>query len=354
MTGRDGSFDYIVNMALWSFLPGIMTQFILGQYHSFVYGHVSLRPKKGTAVYARDYKRVYSLVVISYFLYSIINFFYMLNPSYYSTIGVHREDIDAKLKTHFRQQMIHLHPDKATGVDTDTFMKLKNIYEVLSNESTRISYDCYGQNVLETVNRSSSKSMSRSRVGDYFNQSFYEWIAFYVITALFFLISSTKSSETRLFWRGISLVSFSSIDIYVLMRPSIFGISKIEDRISFLYLSYLHRLWNGLPTYTKISLLRKIYTTGGMAYGQIMSLHEKPPVLKALEDGIKNLDGITKDVLQKEVAYNLTTTIEPLKENEEMYNLLKNKMARAAAELRINEMMDASDRKKMASVNKNE
>ena len=86
-----------------------------------------------------------------------------------------------------------------------------------------------------------------------------------------------------------------------------------------------------------------------MSYGQIMSLYETPPLMKTLEDGIKYLDGITSGALSKETNYYLTTTIEPLKENEEMRDLLKNKMGKMAVELQINDLMDASDRKTMLS-----
>ena len=341
-------------MAMWSFVPGIIAQFIIGQYHSIVYGHVSLRPKKGTSTYVRDYKRIYSLVVFGCFAYSVGNFFYTQKSNYYEIIGVHREDIDLKLKTHFRQKMVQIHQDKANGVDTDLFLKLKNIYDILNNENTRIAYDCYGQSVLESVNQSSSKSASRSQISDYFQQSLYEWAAFYIITAIFFIISSATVSFDRLFWRGVALISFASIDIYILMRPSIFGAIHNINRGFFNHIGFILRLWTGMPTFMKLALLRRIYMSGGMTYGLIMSLYEKPVTIKALEDGIKYLNVITKDVLRKETEYNLTSTIEPLMESEEMRNLLKNKMGQAAAELRMNEIMDASDRKKLASFKKSE
>lgn len=333
---------------MWHIVPPIATKFFLSQYYSWTIANKSLRPQEGSALYQRHYIKMYSFVTICYFIYCMGTFIYELKPDYYVQIGLHREDIDLKLKKHFKNAIIHLHPDKVGGADPDAFLLIKQLYEVLSNFDTRCAYDCYGPGILSGVNMSSSKASSKVQLSDYFTQALYEWIAFYAGTAIIFVLSSLGMTLNMLYWRFTALFLFSFLEIYVLMRPTKFGVATPFSYEGILLpFSYIVRMWNQVPVHIKLAFMRQLYIYGGMAIGKIASLFSAGNIMDQIKVDSKHLNILASGALVKEAQNTLTTSMESVKNDPSMRELLKQKMSKMIVDLQISELMDSTDKKRL-------
>jgi curved DNA-binding protein CbpA len=282
----------------------------------------------------------------------MIQFCRNLKPSHYAVIGVPRYEIDEKLRTHFRHMMVNLHPDKNPDGGTEKFMQTKQIYEVLNNDITRVAYDCYGPDVLRTVSMSSAKSSVRALSVDYFSQALLEWIGFYASTAVFFILVSGMSNKNGLFWRGLGLFIVASIDLYVITRPSKFGVAPGLSHRDVIGLGQLMRWWGRIPAFQKLAFLRQAYTYAGMAFGQIVGLNRANSSADIIKNLAKRAEDLSKTALSKEAEYHIASAVEPVSGNPEMRVLLNRKMGKLSAEMQLYDILDSTDRQRLASNDK--
>ncbi|PJF17052.1 Scj1p [Paramicrosporidium saccamoebae] len=345
---ESSTLDFLSTLVLWLFVPPFLAKLILGQYYGFKYKNPSNRPKEGTPAYQRHYQRVYALVVVAYFAYCMADFIKNIVPSYYYQIGVDRQDVDTKLKTHFRHTIISLHPDKNPNSDKTQFMKIKHIYEVLGADTSRNAYDCYGPDVLRAVSMSSSKSSVSASIKDYFLQASAEWIAFYASTSIFFLISSGFGTRNGVFWRFVGLLCMASIDLYILMRPGKFARALPTAADEILLIGYIIRLWKRTPTYQKLNIGRQAYMYASMAFGQVTGLAKPASPEAILKELAGRMETVSKTVLRKETDYHLVSAMEPVVNNEEMQELLRRRMGKLAAELQMYEMLSSDELKRVS------
>ena len=77
------------------------------------------------------------------------------NKAYYEVLGLDRGASPAEIKSAYRRESLHYHPDKLrqrgetlTDENADRFRSLKQAYEVLSNPDRRKIYDSLGINGL--------------------------------------------------------------------------------------------------------------------------------------------------------------------------------------------------------------
>ena len=60
---------------------------------------------------------------------------------YYKILGVSKTATEEEIKKAYRELAKKWHPDRNNGLETDTFKKINEAYDVLSNEKKREEYD---------------------------------------------------------------------------------------------------------------------------------------------------------------------------------------------------------------------
>ena len=61
--------------------------------------------------------------------------------NYYETLGVNKNASLDEIKKAYKNLAKKWHPDRNNGLETDTFKKINEAYDVLSNEKKRQEYD---------------------------------------------------------------------------------------------------------------------------------------------------------------------------------------------------------------------
>ena len=61
--------------------------------------------------------------------------------NHYETLGVDRKATLEEIKKAYKTLAKKWHPDRNNGLETDTFKKINEVYNVLSNEKKREEYD---------------------------------------------------------------------------------------------------------------------------------------------------------------------------------------------------------------------
>lgn len=345
---EDSYSSYIGGLLAWLILPSLLAQFVLGLYYGIFYINKAHKPKKGSKAYERHYSIAYTVVIVTYFMYCIVEFVQSSGPTYYEIIGVPRAEVDERLKSHFKHLIISLHPDKNPNADQSRFMQLKQVYEVLNNELSRTAYDCYGPDVLKTVSMSSAKSGMRSTLGEYFLQALYEWIGFYAGTFIFLSIASGFRSRAGFFWRILGLASIAGLELYIIMRPQRFGTT---DSVNGAYRGALlfMRLWYNTPTFYKLALMKRGFTYACLGAAQIITLFKQKSPEEEIEEVTKRLEVLASVPIARESDHYLATQLDPVANDISMQNVLRQRMGRLAAELQLFDSLDDADRKRLIS-----
>ncbi len=63
--------------------------------------------------------------------------------NYYEILGVPKDAAQSEIKSHYRQLVKELHPDKSKNYDSDKMVEINKAYEVLSDKDRRARYDKY-------------------------------------------------------------------------------------------------------------------------------------------------------------------------------------------------------------------
>jgi len=63
--------------------------------------------------------------------------------NYYEILGVPKDAAQGEIKSHYRQLVKELHPDKSKNNDSDKMVEINKAYEVLSDKDRRARYDKY-------------------------------------------------------------------------------------------------------------------------------------------------------------------------------------------------------------------
>lgn len=99
----------------------------------------------------------------------IINFIIILRSDYYTILNVHRSAKHNQIKSAFRKMAKQLHPDKNRDDPEagEKFSKLRNAYEVLSDEKMRKDYDRCGEKCVKKDSMSGGHDPFASFFGDF-------------------------------------------------------------------------------------------------------------------------------------------------------------------------------------------
>lgn len=333
---------------LWLIIPPAATSILLKTYYSLRKKRYTSAPPQGSSTYKRHYRVANVVVLLGYFLYNMTNHVVSQKPSFYDVIGVRRFDVDSKLKTHFRQTVMNLHPDKTQSSDSSKFIEMKQIYETLNNEGSRIAYDCYGPNNIHSVSLSSSRSSARGTPRDFFSQALNDWMLFYGGMTVVTIIHFFAGRRSGFFLKFIGLMSLASFELFAMMRPHKFGRSMPRYSHNIVLVGGLSRFWDGIPFFRKIEFCRKCYTYLSLCFGQIYDMLLGDQSESADELLTKAVE-LSKSLVIKEVDLSFSNSFQQFIDNDEIRSLLIQKMGRVAVDLEFFDKLSAQERLRLSS-----
>ncbi|KAI1822145.1 hypothetical protein F4861DRAFT_419137 [Xylaria intraflava] len=138
----------------WMFLPNLVTGWVQSIYYGLTIRAGDPRPPPNSPRWQLHRRRIYTLVITLYLLYTIYEADWELrrNGSFYETLGVPFEATERDIKSRFRRLAALHHPDKARplpgggdGADAGSFfIHLKTASDVLTDPAQRFAYERFG------------------------------------------------------------------------------------------------------------------------------------------------------------------------------------------------------------------
>jgi len=282
--------ELLVHGVLWSFLPQLITKILLHQIYYRVRG---TRPDRSSLKYKNHYRNMFIIVICCYIIGSLTNSFKNMQPNLYQEFGIHRMDTDRDLKNTYRQLAKAYHPDKSTQSMTSSYLKKKEIYEILSDGDLRRLYDDFGPSVLST---SKQFSLTKSKIKDILYSGLIELGIFYLASMLFILFSRTNGA----FWRFFLLIFGITVELWVVLRAPWSTAS---------WWNMPH--WLGsLAIFEHLKIFRQVVLLTGLAINQLYPLlvggermreNNLPSLEKMIQDLYKNSEEMKKEA--EEIFY---------------------------------------------------
>jgi preprotein translocase subunit Sec63 len=134
----------LLSLIGWTVVPDFVTHQVLRTFY-FIFGSKFQKqpPRPGSQAHRRHYAYAFSVVVLSYLTYNLIQSARYMPPNFYEILGVPPTVDDTGLKLAFRQFARLYHPDRP-GVGRageELFMFIRDAYEALKNPTVRFAYD---------------------------------------------------------------------------------------------------------------------------------------------------------------------------------------------------------------------
>ncbi|ORX88532.1 DnaJ-domain-containing protein [Basidiobolus meristosporus CBS 931.73] len=309
--------NYFVSLALWMFVPKMAAGFVQNLYYKFRYSANSPSiPVQGQKKYIRDYKRIFSLIILLYLLYTVVEVERSTPYNYYQILGVNQQSLNPRLlKSNFRRLSLQFHPDKnPTEEAHGIFITLRQAFETLNDPIKRYAYDRLGTSYLRC-----QKCLT---VRDYVVGTIPSLIGTYAGTGLvLFLLNVLGQGQFGRYWRFVAWATMGSVELTLLFAPQN---------------SLLHHLFSiVLPHRTvaeQISILHQIVVSIFIGLSQI-----GPVLFEEAEDDIhKPLSRLynLNDVAAREANLAFRSAFEPF-QDEVSNRELRKRMGKLAIDSRL-------------------
>jgi len=92
-----------LNFLGWTFLPGLVTNWVQKIYYRTVYQAGANIPKPGQPKYILHRRRIYICVVLAYLIYTVVEVIYSIPSNYYDLLGVNQDFTAKELKSNMRK-----------------------------------------------------------------------------------------------------------------------------------------------------------------------------------------------------------------------------------------------------------
>lgn len=130
----------------WSYIPSAATSRLLPIFHHILSTYIrpgTPPPKRGSQAYATHFRYTYTLVVLSYLSYNLIQSARSMTPNFYQILGVPPSVDGNGLKLAFRQFAKKYHPDRPEvgRQGEEMFMMVRDVFEALKDPVVRFAYD---------------------------------------------------------------------------------------------------------------------------------------------------------------------------------------------------------------------
>ncbi|KAH0608144.1 uncharacterized protein H6S33_002196 [Morchella sextelata] len=262
----------------WSFLPSMVTGWILSFWYRFITRAGDPIPQRGTPRWVRDYKRINISVIGAYLLYTIYESYHGIihTPNFYAFMRSNIDVDERTLKSKFRRLTVLYHPDKVGLGGEEQFVMLKLAYDVLSDPVKRFAYDRFGPDMLDWKHCSS--------MYDYLVRGGTVMLPYYVGSLLFLVILSVLGkAEFGRYWRFFTFFCLITFETAVVTRPAFPSLPFFAPLLPF----------------EQLILARKIAFTTFIAISQLAPLFQSqrntgPPTVESMRPQLERLFGFTK------------------------------------------------------------
>ncbi|KAI3657595.1 hypothetical protein MP638_005799 [Amoeboaphelidium occidentale] len=321
LTDELGQF-YVV--LLWVFVPGIITTVLLRAIHYVYYRIIKRQPCPDTKslIYKRNYKWLYTFLIVSYLAVDYYRMVSALPPSYYGAIEVSYSEFSPRdLKSTFRKMSLKYHPDKHIGKEDEAnavFMNVRKAYEVLSDNTKRSLYDRFGPAAFECQHCKT--------VQEYMANAILSNMIYYVASFLFLVMFHGVGKDfSALFWRLLGLFCVFSIEVGILT-------------------GYSHHNWlfSSRPGFEKISLMHKLFLTLSIASNMVLPYWFLKPSSQSTEALVSEAEKKMVS-LYAEVYQNMKLMAEPFAKSEVMTKKYQKVMDKATIEGQLSTYPECQD-----------
>ncbi|KAJ1963238.1 hypothetical protein IWQ62_003279 [Dispira parvispora] len=131
----------------WAVLPDLLTSVAQRFYYRVRYpaAGTAVAPQPNTPRHKSDRNRIYTLIVVLYLLYSLVNAVVRIPPNFYQILNVPPAKMNPKeLRSVFRKLSLQFHPDKTSTGDEMMIFMLRTAYEATHDPVKRFGYELMG------------------------------------------------------------------------------------------------------------------------------------------------------------------------------------------------------------------
>ncbi|KAI8846618.1 hypothetical protein BC829DRAFT_262896 [Chytridium lagenaria] len=309
-------FGQIATFVMWGFLPKFATDLILRQLYAF-FGS----PPQGHPSRRMHFSVVFSVVVLSYLGYSLVQTEQSLPPNHYNALGLSPVHFDAKdMRSSYRTLSLQFHPDKAQSATPEqaawieaNYIKIRDAYEVLKDPILRVAYDKFGNSIHDCNRCKIEKDFVKDGINNFY--TFYGSTTFVLV-----VFSLLGKGDFGRYWRFAFLVLLAGIESSILWRQS---------PRPFYFLS-----WRTVSE--NIEIMHQVFIAVSIAVSQI-----GPVLFPSQQLDLKGqLDELEQLSLMNfaEATMQFRGAFEPFAKDPQAAGLVQRKMEKMAVELKLMEI----------------
>ncbi|KAJ3387672.1 hypothetical protein HDU84_000624 [Entophlyctis sp. JEL0112] len=236
--------SFVLSLLLWSFLPRAATNRIYASIAPVFFKHIPANDPR----HARNWRIVFTVVVLSYLAYSVVQVERGLPQNFYRILGLSPNTFDPKaLKANYRALSLTFHPDKNPGFN-DHYVLIRKAYDVLKDPVSKSVYDRLGLEVLEGC--ATCKTWK-----SFLYKSLTPTVLYYAATSFFLAVYSFLGQDKfGSFWRVVALSATATIELMLVVKPVDIFASTLAP-------------WR--TTRERIAILHQLFVVVSIAVGQI-------------------------------------------------------------------------------------
>ncbi|KAI9337310.1 hypothetical protein BDR26DRAFT_1008623 [Obelidium mucronatum] len=322
MGKSDSIKGFVSSILLWSYLPRYATNWIMQLLVTpLLFKHLHPNDPR----HRRNWKLVFSLVVGSYLLYTVLQTEHDLPPNFYTLMQTPLSRFNAKqLKTNYKALSLAYHPDKNPGFN-DYYVVIVKAYEVLKDSKLRAIYDKFGIDVITSCTTCKTER-------DYMYRAFSSLFQFYFGTSVFLVLYSLLGQGGfGSYWRYLSLLSVFAVELILL-------VSAHDTLAKFLFPSR--------TTAERITILHQLFVVVSIAVAQV------GPVWFPPKEDISNRRFAELDQFMNmnagEAQLGFASAFAPFRDDSKLAGLLQRRMEKAVVDAGLLELNPALQERRNA------
>ncbi|KAJ3197407.1 citrate (Si)-synthase [Irineochytrium annulatum] len=311
----------VTQFILWAFLPNLITSLLLKQIHGFAY-RGSSPPAPNHPKYRSHYKVVFTTVIVSYLLYTIIQSERNLPENFYHVLQLSPTSFDQKgLRANYKTLSLQFHPDKAQSYGPDLaamyearYLKVRQAYEILKDPVMKAVYDKLGPSMMDCTRCKRERDFIMFGLTGYFSFYFGTGVVLMIFTVL-------GKGEFGRYWRYVTFGMMACLEAALLFN-------------SFDPFAYL-LTWR--TSSEKVQVMHQVFIAVSIAVSQI-----GPVVWPEERNDLGNLLGELDQLTQlnlNESALQFRSACDPFARDPAQTTLLQRKIEKLTLKERLREII---------------
>ncbi|KAJ3020328.1 UNVERIFIED_CONTAM: hypothetical protein HDU68_010231 [Siphonaria sp. JEL0065] len=259
-----------------------------------------------------NWQLVFSAVVGSYLLYTVLQTEHDLPPNYYTLMQLPLKLFNQKqLKANYKALSLAFHPDKNPGYN-DYYVMIVKANEVLKDQKLRAIYDKFGPELISICTTCKTER-------DYLYRAFSSLFQFYFGTTAFLILYSLMGQGGfGSYWRYLSLLCVFALELTLLVSPK-------DPLAGFLFPSR--------TTAERITILHQLFVVVSIAVAQVGPVWF-PPKEDVSKQRLAELDQFT-NMNMAEAQLGFGGLFAPFQSDPKAAGLLQKRMEKIVVDTQI-------------------